>query len=409
MLWQRVWCAKEQHELNTHLGVLLEGDCFDVDLSKYQGRAQCIYLDPLSITGKTYQYKKRVNKGDIQVDVYQDYTHEQLSEYLNYLRRLLTLARDLLKETGSLFIHSDFHSALYVRQIADEIMGRDNLVNDIVWHYQMTGQTKIYFPRRHDVIFYYGKSDKRYFRLSNVPSGKKHQNPNHMKRRVDEKGRSYREIVSGGKKYIYYDDAPIYPDDVWDDIVRQPQKDQRATGYPGERPVALCERMILATTRPGDLFIDLSCGSGASLLAAAYNNRRFVGIDISPIAFMCSRKRLQGFSLQAQASLSDMPVLVDCNSLPGIGYYDVELASYILPKEETEGLGRLDGCKAVDQWYAGLLRGDTFHVFASAKRDDQTQTIERSLKVPLLKGTIAIMIIDILGNRTFWTASSLVH
>ncbi|HHT14961.1 MAG TPA: site-specific DNA-methyltransferase [Clostridiales bacterium] len=409
MLWQRAWCAKEQHELNTHLGVLLQGDCFELDLSKWREQAQCIYLDPLSITGKTYRYRNRLEEGTVKINVYRDYSLKQLPEYLDYLRRLFTLAKDLLKDTGSLFIHADFHSALYVRQIADEVMGANKLVNDIIWHYQQTGQTKVHFPRRHDIIFYYGKGDKRYFRLSNVPSGKKRENPNHMRRRVDEKGRSYREIVSGGKRYVYYDDAPIYPDDVWDDIARQPQKDQRMTGYPGERPVALCERMLLSTTRPGDLFIDLSCGSGASLLAAAHNNRRFVGIDSSPIAFMCSRKRLQSFSLLAQADLSDMPVLVDCNSLPGIGYYDVELISYLLPKEETAGLGRMDGCKAVDQWCAGLLRGDTFHVFASAKRDEQTQSIERSLKVPLLKGTVAIMIIDILGNRTFWTASPLVY
>ena len=89
-----------------------------------------------------------------------------------------------------------------------------------------------------------------------------------MRRCVDENGRSYSQITTGGKVYRYYDDAPVYPGDVWSDISHLQQKDPERTGYPTQKPLKLLERLLLPVVREGDMVADLCCGSGTAMEAA---------------------------------------------------------------------------------------------------------------------------------------------
>lgn len=419
MIWQRSFCDKEVNMMPGAGGLLMMSDAMTADLSPFFGTVQCVYLDPPYYTGDKFAVKVRVGEDGwlkdgrtLTLPAYDDFSGATKETYLSFLRGIITLSHQLLSDEGSLFLHLDYRAAHHARFLCDEIFGEDNFVNEIIWSYQTGGRSKRYFSRKHDNILFYGKTADRYFDITKVPSRKKKDHNNHMKRHVDEKGRSYRSIQSGGKTYTYYDDEPSYPDDVWADVSQMQQRDPQRTGYPTQKPQALLERIIRCCTRENDLVADFLCGSGTTLVTAAANNRRFLGMDTSPHALSVSRKRLQATALNVLAPLSDISAMVDAGVIPGIGFYDVDLNAYTLPADAFRGAmispkGKpIHGMDAVDQWYAGLLNGTTFHVYASAVRSKQSPVLARTLKVPLLRGTVGILIIDVLGNRTFWTASA---
>ncbi len=418
MIWHRAACFREINDAQQEGGLLICEDARKADLSAFYGQVQAVYLDPPGVSGDTKFLKQRVGEAgwilsrqSIRLPVYTDYSRPDDPEYLRYLRSMLTLAHQLLKPEGSIFLHLEVDALARARLMMDEIFGADNFRNQLMWSFQTGGRSKRFFSRKHEVILFYAKSEAHYFDITSVPVTGKETRSNHLKRHVDEQGRSYRSIFSGGKEYIYYDDEPVYPDDVWSDVSLMQQKDPQRTGYPGQKPQPLLDRMLLSTTRPGDLVADLSFGSGTALLGAALNNRRFLGVDSSPLAFAVSRKRLSAFRLVCQAPFETVDALVDASFVPGIGYYTVSLNAYTTSEEEYEAFPRtpkdlpLSGLETVDQWYAGLINKGVFVSYASSLRAKQTPGLVKSLEVPLLRGTVAILIIDVLGRRSVWTAA----
>ena len=416
MLWQRAVCSREINDRLQEGGLLIQEDALTYDFSAFAGQAQCVYLDPPLIGGKIQITKQRVgelgwntSRQAIFTPAFQNF--EGHEDYVQFLRNALTISRDLLNETGSLFLHTEEKTLARARLLTDEIFGEDNFRNQIIWSYQTGGRSKRSFSRKHDVILFYAKSPHHFFDITQVPVQRKEANRNHMKRLVDEHGRSYRRIVTGGKEYIYYDDEPVYPDDVWVDVSQMQQKDPQRTGFPGQKPQALLDRCILSTTRPGDLVVDLTCGSGTTLFSAANLGRRFLGIDSSPSAFSICRKRLSPFRLVCQAPFSSAAAMLDASALPGIGYYTVSLHSLTLDEDEflqfkrEPGKLSIQGLDAVDQWHAGLINNGVFTAYASSLRAKQTPALETRLEVPLLRGTVAVLVIDVLGRRTLWTGA----
>lgn len=416
MIWQRTDCFREINDRIAEGGCLILGDALETDLSAFEGQAQCVYLDPPGISGNAFTSRVRVGdagwqtgKRYVDMPAYEDFAPRGLKDYERFLEALLHRARALLHDSGSIFLHAEQPTAARARLLMDKVFGEENFRNEIIWHYQTGGRSKRYFSRKHDNIYFYAKSSAQYFDISQVPVKNKAQRSNHMKRHVDEKGRSYRSITTGGKTYIYYDDEPVYPDDVWDDVSSMQQKDPQRTGYPAQKPQALLDRMILSTTRPGDLVADLTCGSGTALASAAANDRRFLGLDNSLAALAVCRKRLDGYRLIMQAPLQESEALVDASALPGIGFYTVALHAYTLPANPLGGFKKnpesldLIGLDGVDQWHAGLLNNGVFTAYASALRQKQTPELPRELEVPLLRGTVAILIIDVMGRRSLWT------
>ncbi len=419
MIWRRASCRKEINCAQGPCGDLVLGDAFEQDLSRYYGQVQCVYLDPPYFTGEKFTFKMRVgtdgwssNARSLVLPAYNDFGGDSKAAYLKFLRGAVTLAHRLLTSDGSFFLHLDYRANAHARLICDDVFGEDNFVNEIIWSYQTGGRSKRYFSRKHDSIFFYGKSSGRYFDITQVPCRRKKDHVNHMKRLVDEQGRPYRTIRSGGRVYTYYDDEPSYPDDVWADVSQMQQRDPQRTGYATQKPQALLDRIIRCSTRENDLVADFMCGSGTTLVSAADNNRRFLGVDQSVHALSVTRKRLKDAVVEVTAPLSQINALVDAAVLPGIGFYDVSLNSYTLSADAFESAemepkkSRIVSLDAVDQWYAGLLNNDEFAVYASGVRTKQCPDIPRTLKIPLFRGSVALLIVDVLGNRTLWTASS---
>ena len=319
------------------------------------------------------------------------------AEYLALLRAALENARMLLNDTGSLFLHLDSRMSAHARILCDEIFGESNFVNEIIWAYQSGGRSMKRFSRKHDVILFYRKSRKQYFDITAVPLPRSENRSNHMRRCVDENGRSYRTIQSGGKTYTYYDDEPVYPGDVWADVSHLQQKDPQRTGYDTQKPLALMSRIIQCSTRPGDLVADLFGGSGTTAAAAAQHGRRYLISDSSPAALAVCRKRLLDTGMVLCADAFCAGAAMDAEFVPGIAFHDVRITSYTPPAGCP-----ISGLDAVDQWSVGFYDQGVFRSQANAARRKQTPALPDMLQLPQLRGQPAILICDIYGNRSLW-------
>ena len=401
MSWVQVECDREIH-LNGSQGHLLLRDARG-DFSPWAGQATCVYLDPPFMTGDDFFMRMRVGekgwmtgKNILTLPAYQD-KFSGKAEFLGLLREALENAKALLSEEGSLFLHLDSRTAAHARLLCDDIFGESNFVNEIIWAYQSGGRTMKRFSRKHDVILFYRKSRSQYFNIQAVPISRGENRSNHMRRSIDEQGRPYRSIKSGGKTYIYYDDDPVYPGDVWTDVSHLQQKDPQRTGYDTQKPLALLKRIILSTTRKGDLVADLFGGSGTTAVAAAEEGRRFLSSDVGTLSLSVTRKRLLDTAMTVEAPTGTPGAVMEAEFDPGIAFHDAHLIDYQTPEGSP-----VTGLDAVDQWSVGFYRDRTFYVQANAARAKHTPALQTTLQLPQLRGVPAVLISDVLGNRSVW-------
>ena len=400
MSWVQAACYCEVHGKGQQ-GTVMYADARG-DFSAYAGQVQLVYLDPPFMTGEDFSMRMRVGekgwetgRDALVLPAYQD-KFSSKGEYLSLLRTALENAKMLLNETGSLFLHLDSRMSAHARILCDEIFGENNFVNEIIWAYQSGGRSMKRFSRKHDVILFYRKSRKQFFDITKVPLPRSENRSNHMRRCVDENGRTYRTIQSGGKTYTYYDDEPVYPGDVWADVSHLQQKDPQRTGYDTQKPQALLNRIILSASRPGDLVADLFAGSGTTAVAAAQNGRRYLAADISPLSISVTRKRLLETEMTLHMPCGNENIRMEAELIPGIAYHDVSLKTY-------EGVnGNVQGMDLVDQWSVGFMNEGVFYAHSSAARRKHTPALPDYLQLPQLRGTPAILIVDVYGNRTVW-------
>jgi DNA modification methylase len=277
------------------------------EVAGYEGKVQCVYVDPPFMTGGTFTRRRRFGqkgwKTGSPAPEYPAYDDRFVSRgaYMDFLRALLNNAYRLLSPTGVLCLHLDWRAAAYARVLCDEIFGEDRFLNEVIWAYESGGRARRHFSRKHDVILLYARSRKYRFDLTKVPLERSSVRRNHMRRQVDENGRAYRSIRSGGREYRYYDDTPVYPGDVWTDISHLQQRDPERTGYATQKPLKLLDRLLRPVVQPGDVVCDLCCGSGTALAAAQALGCRFIGMDVSPEAVLISRSRLKMHDLTVAA------------------------------------------------------------------------------------------------------------
>ncbi len=372
---------------------------------EYRDRVQCVYLDPPFNTGEKFIYRARWGeKGwadgtqTLTLDAYTD-RFSSREAYHALLRSLLQGSRELLTDSGSLFLHVDPREAARARLICDEVFGENNFVNEIIWAYQTGGRALRTFSRKHDNILFYRKTKAQYFDISAVGIPRAGNRQNHMKRQVDAHGRVFRTISSGGKVYTYYDDDPVYPGDVWTDVSHMQQKDPQRTGYDTQKPLSLLRRIVDCSTRPGDLVADLCCGSGTALVAAARGGRRFLGMDLAPTAIVAAQKRLTDTALTVDKPFDAPDAALEAQVEPGIGFDEIRLTGYASPELEAQGISGLD---AVDGWAVGFLEGDVFLAYDLFTRSKPEPALKNVLLLPQLRGQTALAVTDALGRSSLW-------
>lgn len=284
-------CTEERHTSGGpgHFLLARSEDALPELIRDYGGRVQLIYLDPPFGTGDVFRIQPSQQYHGGSVPLFHDTLEPEA--YLAWMRKILLGCHALLSNSGSLYLHIDYRMSAQLRIMLDEIFGTKNFMNEIVWCYKSGGRSLKHFPRKHDTILFYRKSASVHFNIHAVGSPRGPEKRNHMKRYVDETGRVCFSIRSGGKTYTYYEDSPIYPSDVWNDIEHLQQKDSERTDYATQKPEALLERILLASSRPGDLVMDLFSGSGTTAAVASRLGRSYVVVDASPFALSTLRRR----------------------------------------------------------------------------------------------------------------------
>jgi site-specific DNA-methyltransferase (adenine-specific) len=302
---ERFACVREVHARQKDgpgAEIILGDAAAEAESLCAQGRAvQLIYIDPPFSTGQEFHFGQSVGEQGykrggpadrITHVAYTDRFEDGQDGYLRMMREVLLAAHRLLDARGSIYVHVDYRTSAHMRLLLDEVFGSENFINEIIWHYKSGGRATRHFSRKHDTIFLYGKKRGYRFNALFAASPRGTARRNHMKRQVDENGRTFFSIRSNGKLYKYYEDGPVYLSDVWDDISHLQQKDPERTLYDTQKPLALLERIIGVSSGPGDAVADLFCGSGTALEAAVKMGRSAVGVDASIHAHNVCRKRM---------------------------------------------------------------------------------------------------------------------
>jgi len=205
-------------------------------------------------------------------------------------QRIISM-RDLLADTGAIFVHADVHMGPYIKTMLDEVFGHDNFLNEIAWYYynKLHDSRKRLLPKAYDVIFYYvrnRRSEYTYHRLE-----ERRDEPVKKLRYQKVDGRIQNVIGPDGKAETYIRDMRVV-DNVWRLRCLQPANKAEWVDFETQKPVNLVERMLQVASNPNDLVLDAFIGSGTTAIAAERQGRRWIGIDIGRFPIHITRKRL---------------------------------------------------------------------------------------------------------------------
>ena len=202
---------------------------------------------------------------------------KSMSVYMTAMAVRLFEMKRVLKETGCIYLHCDPTASHYLKIILDSIFNAKNFQSEVIWGYRTQGVSKARWPRKHDVLLHYGGGKKPTFHPQ-------------MQRITYEKPFRHTKIDKEGRHY-----ADVYVRDVWDDDPETKaliSQSLERTGWPTQKPLALLERIIKASSNEGDFVFDPFCGCATACVAAERLGRRWVGIDISPSAEVITKYRL---------------------------------------------------------------------------------------------------------------------
>lgn len=258
-------------------------------LKKYRGKVNLIYIDP-PFDSKA-DYKKKIElRGKTATSDSSNFEEKQYGdiwtndEYLQFMYERLILCRELLSDTGSIYLHCDWHRNSYLRLIMDEVFGTDNLRNEIIWCYTGPQRANKTFSRKHDDILFYSKSKLNNFHTQRV----QHKSGLH-----GVGGFGFKNIIEKSENNLSsLEEQGKVLEDWWNDISTVGRLVNELEGYPTQKPEALLERIIKASSNPGDIVFDCFMGSGTTQAVAMKLGRRFLGADINLGAVQTTTKRL---------------------------------------------------------------------------------------------------------------------
>ncbi|MGE5390572.1 MAG: DNA methyltransferase [Deltaproteobacteria bacterium] len=280
------WLARERTEAYFSRQRIIQGDNLTalswLAGSGHSSKIDLIYIDPPYLSQSNYHSRvllvDGINKGWLQRSIFKDDGKPGLSVYLQQLYQRLILMREMLSETGSIFVHLDWHVCHYVKIIMDEIFGTGNFINEIVWCYTGGSGTKRHFHRKHDTILWYSKGENYTF---------------HPQFRSYSEGTLQRGLtrVKGERFQLHEEGAMLQ--DWWVDInkILSPTAYENLK-FPTQKPVALLRRLIECASNPGDLVADFYAGSGTLAEAAELSGRDWISCDNNSIAVRTMLYRL---------------------------------------------------------------------------------------------------------------------
>ncbi|TRW26154.1 site-specific DNA-methyltransferase [Criibacterium bergeronii] len=274
--------------------------------NKIKGKVKLIYIDPPFATQDEFQNKEGAK-------AYSD--KKKGSEFLEFIRRRLILAREILSDDGSIYVHMDQKMGHYVKILLDEVFGKNCFQNEIVWHYRTGNLTYSHFQQKHDSIFFYGKTTKPYFEQQYIKEY-------YVQIYGPDKKLSMKGPNDGIDKYGEYKISQM--DDVWN-ISAVFTLSKEHISYPTQKPEELLSRIIKASTNEGDLIMDFFGGSGTSMAVAEKLGRRWITCDLGKLSFLTMQKRI--LQIQDSKSLEDKSKMY---SKPAKSFITCKLGMYDL-------------------------------------------------------------------------------
>lgn len=296
---------------------LLAGDP-ETGLPSLRGKVDLIYIDPPFDSKADYRTKINLPGVDLQQKptvieqfAYADTWEEGTISYLKMIYPRLVLMKELLSERGSIYVHIDWHIGAYVKVMMDDIFGKENFRNEIIWHYRRWTANSSSFQKMHDTILYYGntenvifnktfveatdnqqkKHERGYDRNTAVINGKRQpQLLVYNKEKTQNAINEGRIDLSAFARVVYVDTTQTIAPDVW--LINYINSQSYETvGYTTQKPEALLKRIIEASSNPGDLVCDFFGGSGTTAAVAEKLGRRWITCDVGKPAALVMRKR----------------------------------------------------------------------------------------------------------------------
>jgi DNA modification methylase len=347
-------------------------------LPDYQGKIDLIYADPPFFTNR--KYPARIGRGENSrkpdewqlTEGYRDYWPD-LDSYLDFLYQRLALMYRLLAPNGTLYLHLDWHADSYARLLLDEFFGADNFLNEIIWTYHGPSPIRSAFNRKHDTILVYVKGKEYTF---NADAVREPYNPSTVKTFSASSKAGFGKVPDLKRGKV--------PEDWWYFPVVARLHNER-TGYPTQKPQALLERIIKASSNSGDLVADFFCGSGTTPLVAANLGRRFIAADATFRAVHTTRSRL---------TILQSPFTLERDSA----------APFILSAGKGKVVQREDAIQIntsldLDYWEVDpAWDGKTFKSAVQAVRPVRSDDVSSELKIKT-GGNICVRLVTVQGEH----------
>lgn len=306
------------------------GDCKDVLINHIPDESvDLIYCDPPFFTGKNYE----IIWGDgYEVRAFEDRRKGGVMNYITWMEDKMRECHRVLKPTGSMYLHCDWHANAHLRILMDGIFGENNFQNEIIWCYRTGGATKKRFSRKHDTILFYTKSPKYKF---NCIKERVYYDKPFFSPKIDKQGRYY---------------ADVLPVDFWE-IPAVINVSKERLDYPTQKPELLLEKIIKASSDPTDIVLDPMCGCGTATAVAHKLGRRWIGIDVSPTACKLMVKRMQ----KLRVKISDDDILGLPKTIKQVrGLQPFEFQNWVCEKLHARVSKKKVGDMGIDGWWMGF-------------------------------------------------------
>ena len=300
----------EKRGTNEMHNLMMHGECLSTcAYLKEQGvEVDLVYIDPPFASGADYAKKIYIRRNPLvqkaMKEAEQNLDNEEMKEfeekmygdiwdkerYLNWMYENLMAIKSVMSENASIYVHLDYHIGHYVKILMDEIFGEENFRNEIVWHYYNKMQGNVNrFASNHDSIYFYSKSDK--YEFTPIKE-KRDQTAKQIKRVWNKETQRLVNAKDDNGRIIYIETDEKSIDDVWRMSMLQPADKEEPLDYATQKPEALLERIIKASSNEGMLVADFFGGSGVTAAVAHKLNRRFIHGDVNINSLQTARDRL---------------------------------------------------------------------------------------------------------------------
>jgi len=346
------------------------------------GGLKLIYIDPpfdvgadfsmdVEIGGETFHKEANL----LEQIAYRDTWGRGADSFIAMIYERLILMRDLLAKDGSIFVHCDWHAGHFIRSALDEIFGRNNFINEIIWYYynKLHDSRKKLLPRAHDVIFRYAKTEGAH--THHAPKEERDTPVTKLKyHKVEGK---IQNIIGDDGKAVTYTSTERTVDDVWRIRCLQPANKKEWLEYDTQKPEDFIERIIEMSTNKGDLVADFFVGSGTTATAAEKLGRKWIATDLGKFAIHTTRKRLIGVQREKKAAEQDFRAfevlnlgryerqaylnvggrLTGAQKAQALAQKESEFRELILRAYKATGFGGNEGAAAQDGFFHGARNG----------------------------------------------------